>query len=317
MALASGIKLGPYEIQSRLGAGGMGEVYRARDTRLDPTVAIKILASHLSSSLELKQRMEREARAISSLNHPNVCTLYDIGSQDGTDFLVMELLDGETLERRLARGPLTTEQTIHFAAEIADALAKAHKLGISHRDLKPANIMLTKSGTKLMDFGLAKLESDPAPLAAALTEMTAERSKLTGEGTIVGTLQYMAPEQLEGKEADPRTDIFALGEVIFETATGKPAFSGRSRASLIAAILTTEPPAMAQLQPMTPQALDRLVKKCLAKDPDDRWQSSSDLASEWNWIAEGGSQTAQAKPIPAGRRRWDRAGWLFAVAVFF
>jgi len=174
--------------------------------------------------------------------------------------------------------------------------------------------MLTKAGTKLMAFGLAK---DSSPAAAVLTEMTADDAKLTVEGTIVGTFQHMAPEQLEGKEADPRTDIFALGEVIYEMATGKPAFSGKSRASLIAAILTTEPPAMAQLQPMTPQALDRLVKKCLAKDPDDRWQSSSDLASEWNWIAEGGSQTAQAKPIPAGRRRWDRAGWLFAVAVFF
>jgi serine/threonine protein kinase len=226
MTLASGTKLGPYEILSPLGVGGMGEVYRARDTRLDRTVAIKVLPANLSSDASLRQRLEREAKAVSKLSHPNICALYDIGHQDGIDFLVMEYLDGETLEQRLAKGPLPPEQTIRYAVQIADGLAKAHQQGIVHRDLKPSNVMLTKAGAKLMDFGLAK-QAETVPLAAALTEMTMEQSKLTGEGTIIGTLQYMAPEQLEGKEADARTDIFALGEVIYEVATGKPAFGGK------------------------------------------------------------------------------------------
>ena len=315
MTLASGTKLGPYEIQSPLGAGGMGEVYRARDTRLEREVAVKVLPANLSSDLSLRLRLEREAKAVSKLSHPHICTLHDIGHQDGVDFLVMELVEGETLEHRLVKGPLPPEQTIRFAAQIADALAKAHKRGITHRDLKPSNIMLTKSGTKLMDFGLAK-QAGPPPLSAALPEMTTEQSKLTGEGTIVGTFQYMAPEQLEGKEADARTDIFGLGEVIYEMATGKPAFSGKSRASLIAAILTAEPQPMAALQPLTPPALERVVKKCLAKDPDDRWQSASDLASELNWIIEGGSKATEGERVLAGRRRWDRAGWLMAATFF-
>src|SRR5947208_8563147 len=258
MTLTSGTRLGPYEIQSPLGSGGMGEVYRARDTRLERDVALKVLPAGLSSDPSLRQRLEREAKAISKLSHPHICTLHDIGHQDGVDFLVMELVDGETLEHRLIKGPLTPEQTFRFAAQSADALAKAHKLGITHRDLKPSNVMLTKGGAKLMDFGLAK-ESGPAPLATALTEMTMQQAKLTGEGMIVGTFQYMAPEQLEGKEADTRTDIFAMGELIYEMATGKPAFSGKSRASLIAAILTAEPAAMAALQPMTPPALEREI----------------------------------------------------------
>ncbi len=315
MTLASGTKLGPYEIQSPLGAGGMGEVYRARDTRLERDVAVKVLPANLSSDPSLRIRLEREAKAVSKLSHPHICMLHDIGHQDGVDFLVMELVEGETLERRLVKGPLPPEQTIRFAAQIADALAKAHKLGITHRDLKPSNIMLTKSGTKLMDFGLAK-QAGRAPLSAALPEMTTEQSKLTGEGTIVGTFQYMAPEQLEGKEADARTDIFGLGEVTYEMATGKPAFSGKSRASLIAAILTAEPQPMAALQPLTPPALERVVKKCLAKDPDERWQSASDLASELNWIIEGGSQATEGGRVRAGRRRWDRAGWLLAATFF-
>jgi len=289
----------------------MGEVYRAKDTRLDRIVAIKVLPAHLSSDPDLKQRLEREAKAVSKLSHPHICTLHDIGHQEGMDFLVMELVEGETLEQKLLKGPLPLEQAVRCVAQISDALAKAHKLGITHRDLKPSNVMLTKAGAKLMDFGLAK---ESAPLSAALTEMTADHAKLTVEGTIVGTFQYMAPEQLEGKEADSRTDIFALGEVIYEMATGKPAFSGKSRASLIAAILTMEPPPMAQLQPMTPHALDRVVKKCLAKDPDERWQSASDLASELSWIAEAGSETAQASQVPTGRRRWERVSWLLAAA---
>src|SRR5437879_1083782 len=299
MALLAGTKLGPYEIQSPLGAGAMGEVYRASDTRLDRTVAIKVLPANLSSDASLKQRLEREAKAISKLSHPHICTLHDVGHQDGVDFLVMEYLEGETLERRLTKGPLPPEQTIRYGSQIADAIAKAHKLGITHRDLKPANVMLTKTGAKLMDFGLAK-QSGAAPLATALTEMTMEQSKLTSEGMLVGTFQYMAPEQLEGKEADPRTDILALGELIHEMATGKPAFTGKSRASLIAAILTTEPPPISQLQPMTPVALEHVVKECLAKDPDERWQSASDLASELHWISQSPAQAVE----PAHRQAW-------------
>src|SRR5947207_142838 len=269
MALTAGTRLGPYEILAPLGAGGMGEVYRARDTRLDRDVAVKVLPGSLSSDASLRQRLEREAKAISKLSHPHICTLHDVGHQDGVDFLVMELVEGETLEQRLLKGPLPPDQTLRIASQVADALARAHKMGFVHRDLKPANVMLTKTGAKLMDFGLAK-QSGPAPLAAALTEMTMEQAKLTSEGMLVGTFQYMAPEQLEGKEADARADIFGLGELIYEMATGKPPFSGKSRASLIAAILTAEPQPMESLQPMTPVALGRIVRKCLAKDPDER-----------------------------------------------
>jgi eukaryotic-like serine/threonine-protein kinase len=313
MALVAGTRLGPYEIVSPLGAGGMGEVYRARDTRLDRDVAIKVLLANLSSDTSLKQRLEREAKAVSKLSHPHICALYDVGHQDGIDFLVMEYLEGETLEQRVQKGPLPTEQTCRYAAQVADGLAKAHKLGITHRDLKPANVMLTKGGAKLMDFGLAK-ESGPAPLAAALTEITVRQAKLTSEGMIVGTFQYMAPEQLEGKEADARTDIFALGEVIYEMATGNPAFSGKSRASLIAAILTTEPAPITQLQPIAPLALERVVQRCLAKDPDERWQSASDLASELAWIASGSSTVVHA-PTSHKQKKTVPWIWLGALAV--
>jgi eukaryotic-like serine/threonine-protein kinase len=314
MTLTAGTKLGPYEIESPLGAGGMGEVYRARDPRLEREVAIKVLPAALSSDPSLKQRLEREAKAVSKLSHPHICTLFDIGHQDGVDFLVMEYLEGETLEQRLRKGPLPPDQTLRHAAQIADALAKAHKLGVTHRDLKPANVMLTKSGAKLMDFGLAK-QSSVAPLATALTEMTADQAKLTSEGMIVGTFQYMAPEQLEGKEADTRTDIFAFGELIHEMATGKPPFSGKSRASLIAAILTTEPQPITQLQPITPVALERVVTKCMAKDPDDRWQSASDLADELNWIRAAGSQTGVAVPVVSARKKRERTLWIAAGAL--
>jgi eukaryotic-like serine/threonine-protein kinase len=259
--------------------------------------------------------LEREAKAVSKLSHPHICTLHDIGHQDGVDFLVMELVEGETLDQRLTKGSLPPEPTVRIAAQIAGALAQAHKMGIVHRDLKPSNVMLTKTGAKLMDFGLAK-QSGLAPLATAQTEITQEHSKLTGEGTIVGTFQHKAPEQLEGKEIDARTDIFALGELIYEMASGKPAFSGKTRASLIAAILSSEPASLAVLQPMAPAALERVVKKCLAKDPDERWQSASDLASELNWIAEGDSQAREAKGVTAGRGRWERASWLLAATFF-
>lgn len=293
MTLAAGTKLGPYEIQSALGAGGMGEVYSARDPRLDRVVAIKVLPSALTSNEVVRQRLEREARAISKLSHPNICALHDIGKQDSIDFLVMEYLEGENLEQRIKRGPLPAEQTIRYSAQIAEALAHAHRLGVTHRDLKPSNVMLTKSGAKLMDFGLAKQST---ALSEGLSDMTAEHSKLTGEGMLVGTFQYMAPEQLEGKEADQRTDIFALGEVMYEMATGKPAFSGGSRASLIASILTTEPAPIAQSQPLTPPGFERVVRKCLAKDPDERWQSAADLASELKWMSGESSSTQFALP---------------------
>jgi eukaryotic-like serine/threonine-protein kinase len=290
VAILPGKRLGPYEILSSVGAGGMGEVYRARDTRLDRIVAIKVLPTHLADRSELCERFEREARTIASLNHPHICTLHDIGQQDGIDFLVMEYLEGETLAQRLVKGPLPLEQVLQYAIEIADALDKAHRKGVTHRDLKPGNIMLTKSGTKLLDFGLAKLKQEVAPPNVQLSQLPTASDPLTAEGAIVGTLQYMAPEQLEGKEVDARTDIFAFGAVVYEMATGKRAFEGKSQASLIAAILEREPPPMSSLQPMTPPALDRVVKKCLAKQPEKRWQAASDVCDELKWIAEGGSQ---------------------------
>ena len=268
MAILPGRRLGPYEILSPIGAGGMGEVYKARDTRLDRIVAIKVLPTHLADRAELRERFEREAKTIASLNHPHICTLYDTGHQDDIDFLVMEYIEGETLAQRLQKGPLPIQQALQFAIEIADALDKAHRKGITHRDLKPGNIMLTKSGTKLLDFGLAKLAQEVAPATPA-SQLPTLKSAMTGEGTILGTLQYMAPEQVEAKEVDARTDIFAFGAVVYEMATGKKAFEGKTSASVMAKILEVEPPSMASLQPMTPPALDRVVKKCLAKEPDD------------------------------------------------
>jgi eukaryotic-like serine/threonine-protein kinase len=319
MGLRIGTQLGPYEILSAIGAGGMGEVYRARDTRLERIVAVKILPDHLSDRAELRERFDREARTVASLNHPHICTLHDIGQQDGVDFLVMEYLEGETLAERLKKGPLPIAQGLQYAIEISDALDKAHRKGITHRDLKPGNIMLTKSGTKLLDFGLAKLRG-PQAAVASLSALPTEGSGLTAQGTIVGTLQYMAPEQLEGKEADARTDIFAFGAVVYEMATGKKAFEGKSQASLIAKILETDPPPMSSLQPMTPPALDRVVKKCLAKEPEKRWQDASDLCDELKWIAESGAQarlsTEGVSPSPKSRRKmllWATASLVAAI----
>jgi len=297
--------LGPYEILSAIGAGGMGEVYRAKDTRLDRTVAVKILLGHVAERTEARERFEREARTISSLNHPNICTLFDVGTHEGLAYLVMEHLEGETLASRLEKGALSVDQALKISIEIASALDRAHRSGVVHRDLKPGNIILTKSGAKLLDFGLAKLTaSEPAPAAAPgarLSTLRTEHKDLTAEGTILGTFQYMAPEQLEGKEADARTDVFAFGAVVYEMATGRRAFTGKSQASLIASILAAEPPSISSIQPMTPPALDRLVKRCLAKEPDERWQSAADLASELRWVAEGGSQTGLPAPIVARR----------------
>jgi len=259
MALTPGKRLGPYEIQSPLGAGGMGEVYRARDTRLDREIAVKILPSHLSDNPEAKQRFDREARTISSLNHPNICTLYDVGHQDGIDFLVMEYLEGETLADRLRKGPLPIEQVLKYGIEICDGLEKAHKNGVVHRDLKPGNIMLTKTGAKLMDFGLAKAavvnaSGSSSSLTVTLSTPVASHP-LTAQGAVVGTFQYMAPEQVEGKEADPRSDIFALGAVLYEMAAGKRAFEGKTAASAMAAVLEREPAPISSIQPMAPPGL--------------------------------------------------------------
>ncbi len=312
MAILPGKRLGPYEILSAIGAGGMGEVYRAKDTRLDRIVAIKVLPPHLADSSELRERFEREARTIASLNHPHICTLHDIGHQNGTDFLVMEYLEGETLAQRLLKGPLPLEQVLQYAIEIADALDKAHRKGVTHRDLKPGNIMLTKSGTKLLDFGLAKLKQEVAPGNVQLSQLPTANDPLTAQGTIVGTLQYMAPEQLEGKEVDARTDVFAFGAVVYEMATGKRAFEGKSQASVIGAILKDDPPPMSSLSPMTPLSFDRVVKRCLAKEPEKRWQTASDLCEELKWIAEGGSQDGIPAPVVARWKIRERMTWVVA-----
>ena len=261
MALEAGRKLGPYEILAPIGAGGMGEVYKATDTRLERTVAIKVLPSHVASNPEVRQRFEREARAVSSLNHPHICTLHDIGHQDGIDFIVMEHIEGETLADRLGKGALPFDQALQYGIEIADALDKAHRQGVVHRDLKPGNIMLTKSGAKLLDFGLAKLASPPRrSLGEGGSALPTEAKPLTQEGSILGTFQYMAPEQLEGKEADARTDIFAFGAVLYETLTGQRAFHGKSQASLITSIMGSDPPPISSLQSMTPPLLDHVVE---------------------------------------------------------
>jgi len=288
MSLASGTKLGPYEIGVPLGAGGMGEVYRAKDTRLDRSVAIKILPTQFSADPVRKQRFEREAKTISSLNHPHICVLYDVGHQDGTDYLVMECVEGETLAKRLEKGPLPLEQVLEYGAQIADALDKAHRGGVVHRDLKPGNIVLAETGAKLLDFGLAKPVS---PLVSGMT-LTADtpRAAMTEEGTILGTFQYMSPEQIEGKELDGRSDIFSLGAVLYEMVTGQQAFEGKSRLSVASAILEKEPEAIAKLKPLTPHVLDHVIRRCLAKHREDRWQSAHDLKLELQWINDSQSQ---------------------------
>ena len=321
MALTSGTKLGPYEIQSPLGAGGMGEVYRARDTRLDRTVAIKVLASHLSASPELKQRMEREARAISSLNHPNICHLYDIGSQDGTDFLVMEFLEGETLADRLRKGAMPLGEILKIGIAIAEALAIAHRQGIVHRDLKPGNVMLTPGGAKLMDFGLAKplglttVASGSVPSFTALPTMSgpSPMTPLTTAGSIIGTIQYMSPEQIEGKEADARSDIFAFGAVLYEMAAGKRPFEGKSQISLASSILEKDPEPVSALKPQTPIAFEHVVTTCLQKNPEERFQTAHDIKLELQWIAKErpGPVAVAAEPSPAR----NPLGWAAAVVV--
>jgi Tol biopolymer transport system component/predicted Ser/Thr protein kinase len=342
--LSVGTRIGPYEIVAPIGAGGMGEVWKARDTRLDRWVAIKFLPAEFAKDAQLKLRFEREARTISQLEHPHICRLYDVGD----DYLVMELLEGESLAERLGRGPLPLPDVVKYGAQIASALDRAHRAGIVHRDLKPGNIMLTRGDAKLLDFGLARetssartlraLNRTPAPRATGAgpafaptfkldvpssvnTDLRFE-SPLTDRGTILGTLQYMAPEQFDGAEADARTDIFALGAVLYEMLTGNAAFSGKSRSSVIAAIIDGRPPAISELQPLTPPALEHVVMRCLEKEPDERWQSAQDIAQQLRWIGDAGSQVGTAAVVTASRRRrrrWTAAlsivGWVTAALI--
>ena len=307
MPLTSGTKLGPYEILSPVGAGGMGEVYRARDTRLERSVAIKVLPAHLSSDPDLKLRLEREARAISSLQHPHICVLHDVGHHDGTDYLVMEYLEGETLADRLRKGPLPLEQVLKIGIEIADALDKAHRRGIIHRDLKPGNVMLTSTGAKLMDFGLAKSAAlaamagsdvqrglTPSSPTSPVAMATGGANPLTAAGTVVGTFQYMAPEQIEGQEADARSDIFALGAVLYEMVTGKRAFQGKSQLSVASAILEKEPAPISSLRAPISPALEHVISRALHKDPEKRWQNAGDIRAELEWASESGNAVGAA-----------------------
>jgi len=330
MSLASGTKLGPYEIQSPLGAGGMGEVYRARDTRLDRTVAVKILPAHLAENPEARQRFEREARTISSLNHSNICTLYDVGEEGGTSYLVMEYMQGETLDARLQKGPLPLKQALDCAVQVCDALEKAHRAGIVHRDLKPGNIMLTASGAKLLDFGLAKpvgifgtqpISSQgnltPSTPTMTLTALGSSPTKLTQQGSIVGTFQYMAPETLQGQAADARSDIFSFGCVLYEMITGRRAFEGKSQISVASAILEKEPEQVTKVQPMAPAALDHVVHDCLAKDPEARWQNAADIGRELRWIASGGSGVTAVPQIEKREPGRERLLWGALAALLF
>jgi serine/threonine protein kinase len=319
--LAAGTKLGPYEIVAPLGAGGMGEVYRAHDTRLGRDVAVKVLPRHLTEHPEVRARFEREARTVSSLNHPHICTLHDIGREGETDYLVMELVEGETLADRLAKGPLSADQVLKLGAEIADALDKAHRAGIIHRDLKPGNIMLAKSGAKLMDFGLARATGlagsggGSGGSLGGLTQSPTMMQPLTAEGSIVGTFQYMAPEQLEGSEADARSDLWALGCVLYEMATGKRAFAGATQASLISSIMKDQPRPIGELQELSPPGLERLVRACLEKNPEDRIQTAHDVRLHLRWIAEGGSQAGVPAPVAARRKHRERLAWWLAAGA--
>src|SRR5215472_10022454 len=326
MGLSAGTRLGPYEVLSLVGVGGMGEVYRARDTRLDRTVAIKVLNSSLTATPELKARFEREARAISQLNHPNICTLYDVGQDGGTDFLVMEYIDGESLAQRLRKGAVPTEQLLKIAIEIADALDKAHRAGIVHRDLKPGNVMLTKASAKLLDFGLAKPIGTTAAaaaagsgsqsvLTAAMTQSSpaSPASPISSAGSVIGTVAYMSPEQIQGLEADDRSDIFSMGLMLFEMATGKPAFAGKTQASLIGQILAVDPPLVSALQPGIPASLARVVQTCLQKDREERVQSAHDLKLQLEMVAMASTDVAPSTTAASTRKSW--VPWAIATLV--
>ena len=317
MPLTPGVRLGPYEVVGLIGAGGMGEVYKARDTRLDRTVALKVLPAAYATEPTQRARFEREARAISALEHPHICTLHDVGEEEGRAYLVMEHLAGETLSERLKKGPLPLHQAIELGVQIAEALAAAHQHGIVHRDLKPANVMLTKTGAKLLDFGLARLGGEgPPAVVIEHTSTPTEAAPLTTQGTIVGTVPYMAPEQLEGQPADARTDLWSLGAILHEMVTGRRPFEAPSHASLIAAILERDPAPLATLQPLTPPPLERLVRRCLAKSPDDRWDTAHDVAEELRWIRETGSEASSPTAgRAAGTRRTVLAAGVLTVAA--
>ena len=335
MALTSGTRLGPYEIESPLGAGGMGEVYRARDTRLERTVAIKVLNAQLVASTELRARFEREAKIISQLQHPHICVLHDVGNEGPVDYLVMEFLQGESLAERLRKGPLASEEVLRIAIEIADALQKAHRAGVVHRDLKPGNVMLTKSGAKLLDFGLAKPLSatvasgtgsgrSPSVFAAALTQTMPSPSPatpLSTAGAVIGTVQYMSPEQIQGIEADARSDIFSFGVMLFEMVTGKRTFEGKTQASIVGQILAVDPPSVSTLRPQTPPGLDRVIRLCLDKDPDERIQTAHDLKLQLQAITEAPLATNQSPVVVAPARRpwlpWVAAGALLVATIAF
>jgi serine/threonine protein kinase len=312
MSLNAGDKIGPYEIIEQAGAGGMGEVYKAEDSRLERTVAIKVLPATFALNQDIKQRFEREAKAISSLNHPNICTLYDIGEQNGTDYLVMEYIEGETLAEKLSKGPLEIDELIKIAVQITDALDKAHKQGLVHRDLKPGNVMLAKEGAKLLDFGLAKLQ--PESSIAGTTAVTST-TPLTTEGTIVGTMQYMSPEQLEGKEADSRSDIFSFGILLYEMSTGVKAFKGSSQASLIASIMKEKPRSASEIQPLVPPMLEQVINQCLNKDPEQRWQTAGDLKRSLLWVSEGGSQIGLPAVLSKKRKSREKSAWAIVILL--
>ena len=299
-SFAAGKRLGPYEVVSRIGGGGMGEVFRARDTRLDRTVAIKILPAEFAENAELRMRFEREARAISQINHPHICALHDVGRAEGVEYLVLEFLEGETLTDRISRGPLSIADVLRFGSQIASALSCAHRAGIVHRDLKPGNVMITKSGAKLLDFGIAR--SGPAPAPPTDDEET-HHKPLTQAGTILGTFQYMSPEQLTGEEVDARSDIFALGAVLHEMLTGARAFEGKSRTSVVAAVLAGSPRPVSSLRPTTPPALEHVIAKCLAKEREERWESAAEVASELEWIGRSATATSSAVAVVKPQRR--------------
>src|SRR5262245_52068287 len=321
MPLAPGDRLGPYEVVRLIGAGGMGEVYRALDTRLDRTVAIKVLSTQFAGDPDRRARFEREARAVAALNHAHICAIHDVGevstpTSSGTDvvrFLVMEHLEGRTLAERLMRGALSPGEMLQYAIELADALDHAHRRGLVHRDLKPSNVMLIKSGAKLLDFGLSKLQAGSDLLA--LSTMSPGDAALTAAGSLLGTYPYMAPEQLAGKDADTRSDLFAFGAILYEMATGRRAFEGTSAATVIGAVLHTTPPAISTMQSLTPPVLDRIVARCLAKDPDDRWQAARDVLLELKWVGESEEAGSASGSTRLALRWGTRAVWMIAGAA--
>ena len=296
MPLPAGTRLGPYEINAALGAGGMGEVYRARDTRLGRDVAVKLLAEASVNEPDARQRFDREARLASRLSHPHICPVYDVGTHEGSAFIVMECLDGESLARRLRRGPLPIADALRIAIEIADGLHHAHRNDIVHRDLKPANVMLTKSGAKILDFGIARPTATPHAADASTSTAT------TQAGAILGTPGYMAPEQVRGLQVDQRTDVFAFGALLFEMIAGRQLFGGKTAAEAIAAVLSHPVAPLSTVQPSAPPPLDHVVANCLKQEPDERWQSIFDVATELRWIAQLPSAGGDAAPNVATRR---------------